>query len=54
MFRIRRTKYFSYFMGGVEDTLRAERDSARRVVSKSTHFGILPFCFVVEYFGLID
>ena len=22
-------------------------------VSKKTHFGVLPFCFVVEYFGLI-
>ena len=41
-------------MGGVEDTLRAEGDSARRVVSKSTHFGVLPFIFVIEYFGLID
>ena len=22
-------------------------------VSKRTHFGVLPFCFVVKYFGLI-
>ena len=41
-------------MGGVEDNMRAERESACRVVLKSIHFGILAFCFVGEYFGLID
>ena len=50
MFRTRRTKYFSSLMGGVEDTLRAERDSACRVVSKSTQFGAFTILFCCRIF----